>query len=81
LNREEVGNTRWFIPFEQLFMYQLKKTPPNMRLNDYIVGYTRTGDEQYLASFLHHYETMLNIRTKKYRNYPLTHGHCYYSKI
>jgi len=57
---------RWFVPFEQLFMYQLKKAPPDRRLNDYIVDYKRTGDEQYLAYFLHHYEASLNIRTEKF---------------
>jgi len=57
---------RWFIPSEQLIMYRLKKAPSNMRLNDYIVEYKRTGDEQYLAYFLHHYEVLLNIRTEKF---------------
>ena len=57
---------RWFIPLEQLFMYRLKKSPPNMRLNDYIAEYKRTGGEQYLAYFLHHYEATLNIRTEKF---------------
>jgi len=47
-------------------MYRLKKAPPNIRLNDYIADYKRTGDEQYLAYFLHHYEAMLNIRTEKF---------------
>jgi len=57
---------RWFIPLEQLFMYRLKKAPPNMQLNDYIMEYKRTGDEQYLAYFLHQYEASLNIRTEKF---------------
>jgi len=57
---------RWFIPLEQLFMYRLKKAPPDRRLNDYIVEYKRTGDEQYLAYFLHYYEASLNIRTEKF---------------
>jgi len=57
---------RWFIPLEQLFMYQLKKAPPDRRLNDYVVEYKRTGDEQYLAYFLHHYEAALNIRIEKF---------------
>jgi hypothetical protein len=35
---------------------QPKKALPNMRLNDYIVEYKRTGDERYLACFLHYYE-------------------------
>jgi len=61
-----VGNTRWFIPLEQLFMYRLKKAPPDIRLNDYVVEYKRTDDEQYLAYFLHHYEASLNIRTEKF---------------
>ena len=47
-------------------MYRLKKAPPNMRLNDYIAEYKRTGDEQYLAYFLHHYEPALNSRTEKF---------------
>ena len=57
---------RWFIPLEQLFMYRQKKTPPNMRLNDYIAEYKRTGDEQHLAYFLHHYEPTLNTRAEKF---------------
>jgi len=57
---------RWFIPSEQLFMYRLQKAPSNMRLNDYIVVHKRTGDEQYLAYFLHQYEALLNIRTEKF---------------
>ena len=57
---------RWFIPFEQLFMYRLKKSPPDMRLNDYIVEYKRTSDKQYLTYFLHHYEATLNIRAEKF---------------
>ena len=63
---KEVGNTRWFIPLEQLFMYRLKKAPPDIRLNDYVVEYKRTDDEQYLAYFLHHYEATLNIRAEKF---------------
>jgi hypothetical protein len=61
-----VGKIRWFIPFEQLFMYRLKKAPPSIRLNDYIAEYKRTGDERYLAYFLHHYEASLNIRAEKF---------------
>ncbi|MDR3239012.1 MAG: hypothetical protein LBT44_02860 [Clostridiales bacterium] len=57
---------RWFIPFEQLFMYRLPKAPPKRVLNDYIVEYKRTGDEQYLAHFLHLYEAALNIRTENF---------------
>ena len=57
---------RWYIPLEQLYMYRQKKAPPDMRLNDYIVEYKRTGDEQYLAYFLHLYEATLNIRAEKF---------------
>jgi DNA-directed RNA polymerase specialized sigma subunit len=47
-------------------MYRLKKSPPEMPLNNYIVEYKRTGDEQFLAYFLHRYEYSLNIRAEDF---------------
>jgi hypothetical protein len=36
------------------------------KVNDYIVAYKHTGDEQHLAHFLHAYESALNIRTENF---------------
>ena len=54
------------IPTEQLFMYQIKPKPPEMPVNDYIVNYKQSGDEQYLRHFLHCYEPRLNNRAETF---------------
>jgi len=45
-----------FNPYLQENMYRMDDEPPKMELNDYIVEYKRTGDEYWLACFLHCFE-------------------------
>jgi len=47
-------------------MYQITPKPPEMSLNDCIVEYKQTGDEQFLRYFLHFYESRLNSRTESF---------------
>ena len=63
------------IPSEQLFMYQIKPKPPDMHLNDFIVRYKQSGDEQYLRHFLHCYEPRLNTRAE---NFCLQQGYLHH---
>ena len=51
---------------EASYMYRMEAKLPKMPLNDYIVRYKQTGDEQYLRYFLHCYERTLNYRTRMY---------------
>jgi DNA-directed RNA polymerase specialized sigma subunit len=56
-------------------MYQIKPKPPDMHLNDYIVRYKQSGDEQYLRHFLHCYEPRLNTRAE---NFCLQQGYLHH---
>jgi len=56
-------------------MYQIKPIPPEMHLNDYIVRYKQSGDEQYLRHFLHCYEPRLNTRAE---NFCLQQGYLHH---
>jgi DNA-directed RNA polymerase specialized sigma subunit len=64
-----------FIPYEQKWMYRLKKKPPKTdKPNDFIVQYKQTGDERYLSWFLHAYEPALNKRAENFcENYGQFH--------
>jgi DNA-directed RNA polymerase specialized sigma subunit len=64
-----------FIPFEDKWMYRLKRKPPKMdKPNDFIVLYKETGDKRYLSWFLHAYEPALNKRAENYcENYGQLH--------
>jgi len=52
------------LPYNQLYMYQMTKKPPEMPLNDGIIQYKQTGDKVYLQYFLHLYEPKLNARAE-----------------
>lgn len=45
-----------FNPYAQENMYRMDEEPPKMEMNDYIVEYKRTGDDYWLACFLHRFE-------------------------
>lgn len=55
-----------YIANEQKYMYRSEDEPPKMKLNDYIVRYKQTGNNQYLQYFLHKYEPALNKRAMEY---------------
>jgi hypothetical protein len=58
-------------------MYRLKKSPPKMPLNDYILEYKRTGDEVYLSYFLHAYEYVfgkIEVQQRRTKNTARTAG-------
>ena len=59
-------DVEWKIPIEQLYMYQMKKKPQKIPLNDYIVRYKQTGSEWFLQCFLHLYESRINRRTESF---------------
>ena len=63
------------LPYEQLHMYQIKPKPPEMPLNDYIVHYKQSGDDQHLQYFLHYYEPRLNSRAE---NFCLQQGYLHH---
>ena len=61
---ENIQNYR--IPSKYLYMYQMTPKPPEMPLNDCIVQFKQTGDEQFLQYFLHFYESKLNSRAESF---------------
>ncbi|GHU81774.1 hypothetical protein AGMMS50284_2690 [Clostridia bacterium] len=48
-----------YISYPHRNMYRMTVEPPEMKLNDYIVEYKKSGDSYYLSCFLHRFEQQL----------------------
>ena len=63
---KEKDDRRIKLPPCQLYMYQMRKKPPEMTLNDCIIQYKQTNDELLLLYFLHFSEPKLNARAESF---------------
>lgn len=61
---------------KELYIYRLNPAPPRKKdLQEYIALYYAEKDDQYLAWFLHYYETVINTKVMGYVQRFAMHGH------
>ena len=60
---------------EDLYRYRLTPAPPPMPLQEYTDSYLNTGDDTYIAYFLHYYESSINSMATAYVQGYAMNGH------